>query len=82
MALVVASLAAIVRTMVDADFLEHGASMVSNLGEWGRWMPGLKSGTSEWTVVKELEVGILWMISLYSPNAKVSGKGANPNPSI
>jgi len=43
MALVAASLPAIVGTMVDADFLEHWPSVVSYLGGRGRSMPGLKS---------------------------------------
>jgi len=43
--LIRASLPAVVRTIVDADFLECWASVVSHLGEWGSWMPGLKSWT-------------------------------------
>jgi len=58
MALVAASLLAIVSTMWDADLMESWASEVSHLGGLGRWMPGLKSWTSDWTVVKELEVEI------------------------
>jgi len=65
MALVAASLPAIVRTMMNADVLEHLASMVSHPGGRGRWIPGLKSWTSDWTVVKELEVGMPWIITLY-----------------
>jgi len=63
-ALVAASLPEIVRTMVDADFLEHWVSVVSHLGGRGRWIPGLKSWTSDWTVLKELVVEMLWTITL------------------
>ena len=64
MALVAASLPAIERTMVDADFLERWASVVSHLGGQERWMPGLNSWTSDLTVVMELEVGRPWIITL------------------
>jgi len=64
MALVAACLPAIVRSMVDADFLEPWASVMSHLGARGRCIPGLKSWTSDRTVVKELEVGMPWMITL------------------
>jgi len=47
-ALVAASWPEIVRTMVEADFLETWASVVSNQGRWGRWIAGLKSGTSDY----------------------------------
>jgi len=64
-ALVAASLPEIVRTMVDADFLECWVSVVSHLGGRGRWIPGLKSWTSDWTVLKELVVGMPWTITMY-----------------
>ena len=63
-ALVAASLPKIVRTMVDADFLERWVSVVSHLGGRGRWIPGLKSLTSDWTALKELVVGMPWTITL------------------
>jgi len=63
-ALVAASLPEIVRTMVDADVLECWVSVVSHLGGQGRWIPGLKSWTSDWTVLKELVVGMPWTITL------------------
>ena len=63
-ALVAACLPEIVRTMVDADFLEHWVSVVRHREGRGKWMPGLKSRTSKWTVVKEPEVGMLWMMTL------------------
>jgi hypothetical protein len=65
MALVAESLPTIGRTMVDADFLERWACMVSHLGGRGRWIPGLKSWTSDCTVLKELVVGMPGMITLY-----------------
>jgi len=63
-ALVAASLPEIVRTMVDADFLQRWVSVVSHLGGQGRRISGLKSWTSDWTVLKELVVGMPWTITL------------------
>jgi len=68
-ALVAASLPEIVRTMVEADFFEGWVSVVSHLGGRGRWIPGLKSWTSDWTVLKELVVGMPWTITLYQISA-------------
>jgi len=61
---VAASLPKIVRTMVDSDFLERWVSVVSHLEGGGKWIPGLKSWTSDWTGLKELVVGIPWTITL------------------
>jgi len=47
LALDAASFPEIVRTMVDTDFLQHRASVVSNLGVQERWILGLKFCTSD-----------------------------------
>lgn len=54
----VESLPAIVSTIADAVLLCRWASVVSHLGGRGRWIPGLKSSTSDWTVVKVVVVGM------------------------